>query len=74
MTNDPAPDTALRYSPSADASVVRSHRVVSLQTPVELGGACQGRHRVECRRDRGRLTAIHVFCRCGEQIVLQCEE
>lgn len=55
-------------------SVIRSDRVVPLHTPVELGETRDAGHRIELQRDGDRIVAIHVFCRCGEQIVLKCDE
>lgn len=53
--------------------VIPANRVIALQTPVELGAtACAG-PRVELQRQGQRVVAIHVFCRCGEQITLECD-
>ena len=54
-------------------TIVPANRVVALQTPLELGGQGTARNRIEVQREGNRVTAIHVFCKCGEQIVLHCD-
>lgn len=58
---------------NSHSAIVQSNRIVALQTPVELGSKPAHHHRIELQRDGDRIVAIHVFCRCGEQIVLDCE-
>lgn len=65
---------ALPPPPAANpAGVIPANRVIALQTPVELGTASCASPRVELQRQGQRVVAIHVFCRCGEQITLECD-
>lgn len=53
-------------------AVIPANRVIPLQTPLDLGSQDQAAPRIELQRDGDRIVAVHVFCRCGEQITLEC--
>jgi hypothetical protein len=55
------------------SAVIPANRVIPLQTPLELGSQDQSAPRIELQRDGDRIVAVHVFCRCGEQITLECQ-
>jgi len=58
----------------ARGMVVSGRQVVALETPVSLGGCCDGDlPRIEVVPAGPGLVTIHVFCRCGERIALECE-
>lgn len=61
-------------SPAAmpDPVVIPASRVIPLQTPLELGSQDHAAPRIELQREGDRIVAVHVFCRCGEQITLEC--
>lgn len=54
-------------------SVIPAQRVIPLQTPVELGREHGPGPRIEVQQAHGRVVAVHVFCRCGEHIALECD-
>jgi hypothetical protein len=53
-------------------AVIPASRVIPLQTPLELGSQDCTAPRIEVQREGDRIVAVHVFCRCGEQITLEC--
>lgn len=70
MVPEPAAAGSLTAPPPTP--VVPAHRVIPLQTPLELGSQDYAAPRIEVQREGDRIVAVHVFCRCGEQITLEC--
>lgn len=54
-------------------TIIPAHRVISLLTPFDVGDTDQRDTQVEVRREGAGVAAVHVYCRCGERIVLECE-
>jgi hypothetical protein len=56
-------------------SLISANNVRAMSTPMVVGGDRDehGETTVELVREGGDVVAIHVTCRCGEEIVLECE-
>jgi hypothetical protein len=66
-------ETQVEPREASGSAVIPANRIIALQTPVELGDpqACQPQ--VELQRKGDSVLAVHIFCRCGERIVLECD-